>query len=161
MVNKLESNGTTTASNRLKVLIVDDDQDCRSLLCDAIGELGGEHQIIECSNGRDAVEYLFQSDNAGKPDVVFTDLEMPLMGGLEMLEMIKSHPRLKSIPVVILSGVVDKEVMERAALLGANSYTVKPARVDQFMQTIFASVQYWLTVHRFPRREAENVQATF
>lgn len=133
------------------ILIVDDDQDCRALMRDAIQELGSNFRVMEHENGKDAVDFLFGCDAKCKPDVIFLDLEMPRMGGLETLEMIKAHPRMKEIPVVILTGVSDRDVIERAALLGANSYTVKPSGVDQFIQTILASANYWLKVHQYPR----------
>lgn len=138
------------------VLIVDDDQDCRSLLRDTIDELGQDHKVIEFSNGRDATDYLFRCDESSRPDLIFLDMEMPLMAGLETLEMIKAHPRLKQIPVIILSGVTEKDMMERAAMLGANSYTVKSSSSDQFLQTLTASAHYWLTVHRYPRKRVEE-----
>jgi CheY-like chemotaxis protein len=144
--NVLESQSTT-----FTILIVDDDQDCRALVRDAIGALGGNYRVIEHANGKDATDFLFSCPPSSRPDVIFLDLEMPRMGGLETLEMVKAHPRLKDIPVIILTGVVDKDIIERAALLGANSYTIKPSRVDQFIQTILASANYWLNVHQYPR----------
>ncbi len=134
------------------VMLVDDDSDCRALVRDAISELGSGYRVIERENGKDATDYLFAGDSI-KPNVIFLDLEMPRMGGLEALEMIKSHPRLKEIPVIILTGVDDDNAIERAALLGANSYTLKPSKVEEFIQTILASANYWLTVHQYSRRQ--------
>ena len=162
MSNQLSSSSQSSvnAQTTYTILVVDDDEDCRALVRDSIGELGADYRVIERSNGKDATEFLFSCDDASRPDVIFLDLEMPLMGGLETLEMIKAHPRLKKIPVVILSGVVDKATIERAALLGANSYTIKPTRVDQFIQTILASAHYWLCINTLARSNKSAACAT-
>lgn len=143
------------ASAEFTIMIVDDDQDCRALVRDAIEDLGCKYRVIEQSNGKEAVDFLLNCESQNRPDVIFLDLEMPRMGGLEALEAMKADPRVKDIPVIILTGVADHEVIKRAALLGANSYTVKPSGVDQFIQTILASTRYWLTVHQYPRRPRE------
>ena len=142
------------------ILLVDDDQDCRSIMRDAFDEVSGSHRIIELENGKDAIDYLLDSDESIRPDLIFLDLEMPRMGGLEVLEMAKSHPRLKSIPVIVLSGVSDCDVIERALMLGANSYTVKQNRIEEFIAAVSASATYWLTMHQYPRKALQQKLAS-
>lgn len=134
------------------ILLIDDDADCRALVRDAIDELGSGYRVIERENGKEAIDYLFACDAANRPNIIFLDVEMPRMGGLETLEAIKGEPRLKEIPVVMLTGVEDDQVIQRAALLGANSYTLKPGKIEAFIQTVLASTNYWLTVHQYARR---------
>lgn len=134
------------------ILLVDDDADCRAFVRDAIGELGSGYRVVERENGKEAIDFLFACDAVNRPNIIFLDVEMPRMGGLETLEAIKGEPRLKEIPVVMLTGVEDDQIIQRAALLGANSYTLKPGKVEAFIQTVLASTNYWLTVHQYARR---------
>jgi two-component system response regulator len=76
---------------------------------------------------------------------------MPHLNGLETLERIKQDPRLSDIPIVMMTGVCGEEQMELAAKLGANSYTLKPANAEQFLRTVLASTNYWLTIHQYPQ----------
>jgi len=66
------------------------------------------------------------------------------------LERIKSDPNLRDIPVVMMTGVSDDAQMKLAADTGANSYTIKPVSADQFLRTVLASTNYWLTIHQYP-----------
>ena|GEM_PF-518150 len=137
----------------LTVLLVDDDDDCRSLVRDAIGESGGSGAIVEVTDGVSALNYLRENiEDNGRPGLIFLDIEMPRMDGLETLRRIKEDPRLRDIPVVMLTGVSEEVAMQRAAEYGANSYTVKPADAEAFLRTIMASTNYWLTVHRRPQQ---------
>lgn len=139
-------------TRRFTVLLVDDDPDCRSFLRDAIRDLDHACQIIECGDGKQAMDFVFGCEPPLRPDLIFLDMEMPRMGGLEVLEMVKSHPQLKGIPVIILSGVDDDQMIERAAHLGANSYALKAGRVDAFIETVRVTANYWLAVHQYCRR---------
>ena len=57
---------------------------------------------------------------------------------------------MRDIPVVMMTGVSDEEQMKQAAANGANSYTIKPANAEQFLRTVLASTNYWLTIHQYP-----------
>ena len=72
------------------------------------------------------------------------------MDGQATPKAIKSDPDLRDIPVVMMTGVCDETEMKRAAANGANSYTIKPANVEQFLKTVLMSTSYWLTVHQYP-----------
>jgi CheY-like chemotaxis protein len=147
------------ARGPLTILLVDDDQDCRTFVRDAIRESGSDHRVIECDNGYAALHYLQHSDVDSRPGLIFLDVEMPGMNGLETLARIRSCSDWNDIPVVMLTGVADEEHMRRAAALGANSYTVKPARAEQFLTAVLASTNYWLTVHQYPQRHLPQDQA--
>ena len=75
------------------------------------------------------------------------------------LARIKADPRFADIPVVMLTGVADETYMRRAAALGANSYTVKPAGAEQFLNTVQSSTAYWLTVHQYPHHHVAQSEA--
>jgi two-component system response regulator len=137
----------------ITILLVDDDPDCRLLIRDAIAECKVSNAVFEVGNGAEALEFLKRRGrhaNAPRPGLIYLDLEMPGMNGQETLKAIKADPDLRDIPVVMMTGVCDEAEMLLAAKNGANSYTVKPANVEQFLKTVLASTSYWLTIHQYP-----------
>ena len=137
----------------IAILLVDDDSDCRMLIRDAIEGCKLNNEIHEVSNGVEAIEFLTRAGahrDAPRPGLIYLDIEMPGMNGLETLKKIKSDPQLRDIPVVMMTGVCGEQEMQTAAELGANSYTLKPASAAQFLQTVLASTNYWLTIHQYP-----------
>jgi len=139
----------------ITILLVDDDADCRMLIRDAINECKVSNSIFECSNGKEALDFLkrrgsWAGKNTPRPGLIYLDLEMPDMNGQETLKAIKADPDLRDIPVVMMTGVADENEMKTAAANGANSYTLKPANVEQFLRTVLASTSYWLTIHQYP-----------
>jgi two-component system response regulator len=139
----------------LTILLVDDDADCRMLVRDAIADCKVRNAVHEVCNGREALEFLRRLGrfgNAPRPGLIYLDIEMPEMDGQTALRLIKSDPDLRDITVVMMTGVCDEKQMLLAAEAGANSYTVKPANAEQFLRTILASTNYWLTIHQYPRQ---------
>src|SRR5437588_8297750 len=143
----------TRNDSPITILLVDDDPDCRMLIRDAISECKVSNEIFEVCNGLEALQFLRRSGanaNAPRPGLVYMDIEMPGMDGLETLRQIKGDPGLRDIPVVMMTGVCAEEQMKQAAAFGANSYTLKPANAEQFLRTVLASTNYWLTIHQHP-----------
>jgi CheY-like chemotaxis protein len=91
-----------------------------------------------------------QWSRAPRPGLIYLDIEMPGMDGQSVLKAIKADPDLRDIPVVMMTGVSDERQMRMAAKAGANSYTIKPAKADQFLKTVVTSTNYWLTIHQYP-----------
>jgi len=143
----------------ITILLVDDDPDCRMLIRDAIAECKVSNAVYECANGLEAMDFLkrrgkYAGSDAPRPGLIYLDLEMPGMDGQATLKAIKADPTLRDIPVVMMTGVADEGEMKRAAANGANSYTLKPANVEQFLRTVLASTSYWLTIHQYPDHHA-------
>jgi two-component system response regulator len=137
----------------ITILLVDDDPDCRMLIRDAINECKVSNDVYECANGKEAMDFLNRRGkyaSAPRPGLIYLDLEMPQMNGQETLKAIRANPDLRDIPVVMMTGVADENEMKTAAANGANSYTLKPANVEQFIRTVLASTSYWLTIHQYP-----------
>jgi len=135
------------------ILLVDDDADCRMLLRDAIAESKVSNSVCEVSTGLEALDFLNRTGafrDAPRPGLIYLDIEMPGLNGLETLQRIKSDAKHRDIPVVMMTGVCGEEEMRTAAAAGANSYTLKPANAEQFLRTVLASTNYWLTIHQYP-----------
>jgi CheY-like chemotaxis protein len=145
----------TQNTHPITILLVDDDPDCRLLIRDAIAECKVSNDVFEATNGAEALQFLLRQGphaNAPRPGLIYLDIEMPGMDGQETLRAIKASPALRDIPVVMMTGVSDETQMKLAAANGANSYTIKPANAEQFLRTVLASTNYWLTVHQYPER---------
>ena len=149
--------GKSDAESGITILLVDDDPDCRMLIRDAISQCKVSNSVFEACNGLEALEFLRRRGKhagAPRPGLIYLDLEMPGMNGQETLKAIKADPELRDIPVVMMTGVSDETEMKAAADNGANSYTLKPANVEQFLRTVLASTSYWLTIHQYPDHHA-------
>lgn len=113
-------------SQALNILIVDDDEVMHKLLSTFIFELG--HQSHSVYNGADA----FQAVQDQPFDLVLTDVRMPGMDGLELLEKIRAHT--PSLPVVVITGHGDPAMSDKAKALGAHDFIIKPIGLRQFMK---------------------------
>ena len=143
----------TCDSEPITILLVDDDEDCRALIRDAISECKVSNSVFEAATGQEALDFLYcrgRHRGAPRPGLVYLDIEMPGLNGQAVLRQIKSDPSLCDIPVVMMTGVADERQMEEAARNGANSYTLKPNNAEQFLRTVLASTNYWLTIHQYP-----------
>src|SRR5437762_5069835 len=88
----------------IAILLVDDDPDCRMLIRDAIAECKVSNDVHEVGNGLEALAFLRRQGphaSAPRPGLIYLDIEMPGMDGLETLKQIKADPNLRDIPVVM------------------------------------------------------------
>jgi two-component system response regulator len=139
----------------MTILLVDDDTDCRELIRGAAQQCKVTNEIYEVASGEEALDFLLRRGahaDAPRPGLVYLDVEMPGIDGLETLKRIRSEPQLHDIPVVMMTGVSSERHMKLAAEYGANSYTLKPANAEQFLGTVLASTDYWLQIHQSPAR---------
>ena len=101
------------------ILIVDDDRDGREALSRLLQ--GAGHQVECASDGRDALAAVL----ARTPDLILLDMFMPQIDGSSLLEIVRSYLRLQSLPVVVLTGLPDSPMVERARFLKVNAILVK------------------------------------
>lgn len=110
----------------MNVLVVDDDVVARMMLMHLVDSCGS-HAIVEADDGADAWRQL----EAGlRPEIVFCDLRMPHLSGLELLQRVRHDPVLAALPFVLVSAASDSATMDEAAQAGASGYIVKPFRHD-------------------------------
>lgn len=111
----------------MKVLVVDDDVVSRMVLMHLIDGCG-KFEIIEAEDGADAWQQL---QDGLRPGIVFCDLRMPRMSGLELLQRVRAHEELAQVPFVLVSSATDKDTVQQATQAGATGYIVKPFQSDQ------------------------------
>lgn len=102
-----------------KVMVVDDADLARQTLIRLLRREGFD--TVEATNGREALDGI----GLHAPDLILLDVQMPELDGLELLEILHSHPQWKAVPVVMLTGVSDTHAIRRAERLGAKEYLVK------------------------------------
>ncbi|AJE03675.1 response regulator [Geobacter pickeringii] len=111
-----------------RILIVDDSPTMRQLIAFAVKRLPGV-EILEASDGVDALKKL-----AGERfDLIFTDINMPVMDGLKLVSLVRSDPAMKATPIAIISTEGAAEDRERALALGANDYITKPIQAARVL----------------------------
>lgn len=111
----------------MKVLAVDDDVVSRMVLMHLIDSCG-KFDIVEAEDGAHAWEQLEQGL---RPAICFCDLRMPRLSGMELLQRVKSHPELSSMPFVLVTSASDQDTVLEATHAGAAGYIVKPFQADQ------------------------------
>lgn len=101
------------------VLVVEDDSFLRKLLCDKLRREGFE--LCEATNGQQALDFLKEN----KPIIMLLDLMMPGIDGFQVLESVRANEQTKDLPVIVLSNVGEKQMIERIQRLGADDYLIK------------------------------------
>jgi len=110
-------------------------------------------------NGEEAIEYLkgegcySDRDKHPLPRLLLLDLKMPILGGFDVLEWLRSQPGLRRLLVVVFTSSELREDVNRAFELGANSYVVKPADFSLLQEIAKYLETYWLRVNRCPDYE--------
>ena len=128
--------------NRRKILIIEDDPDHTELILDELNLEDDDREVIILKDGQEALDY-FQNTRIkgnGKEqsivNLIILDLNLPKICGMDILKIIKSNPRYRSIPTVILSTSSDQEIINQAFEEGANDYITKPISYDEYVEKI-------------------------
>ncbi len=149
-----EAYGGSRMSARI-LQVEDNDADAR-LTREALREGGDDVRLSTVSDGEAALAYLRRDpgyEDAHRPDVVLLDLNLPRMGGLELLEAVRADPALAHIPVIVLSSSTTERDVHASYVRGANAFVVKPQDLDEFMDLIGAIRSFWLQTARLPSAE--------
>ena len=145
-------------NNEIEILLVEDNMGDAELTIRALKKKNLANNLIHLENGADALDYIFaEGIYAARslnniPTLILLVLNMPKIGGIEVLQKIKSDERAKKIPVVILTSSKEDPDIEKCYSLGANSYIVKPVEFDKFVNTVDELVLYWLVLNQPPSR---------
>jgi CheY-like chemotaxis protein len=126
---------------RLKVLLIEDDTIEVMKLKRAIKKLELEHELIEAKNGEEALT-LLKNDQI-LPDVIFLDLNMPKINGLEFLKILKEDDILKYIPTIILTTSNNRKDVLACYQTGVAGYIIKPLKYEDYIKKISVALEYW------------------
>ncbi len=137
----------------ITILVVDDDPDDREMTKEALEANRLSNPVCFVEDGEAALDYLNQRGkyaNESLPGLILLDLNMPRQGGRDTLRLIKSDPRFRSIPVVILTTSKAEEDIIRSYDLGASSFITKPVTFDALVQVVATFGKYWLELVALP-----------
>jgi len=136
------------------ILLVEDNQDDVDLTLRVLKNHHIANEVIVALDGAAALELLFGESSVFSqqlPSVVVLDLNMPKVGGLEVLRHIRSEPRTRELPVVVLTTSNEERDIVESYKLGANSYVRKPVEFEAFEQAIQHLGLYWLILNVPPK----------
>jgi two-component system, response regulator len=143
-------------SDRKVMLLVEDDPNDVELTLRVLRKSPLGNPIVVASDGVEALDYLLGTgpytgrDPADLPQVVLLDINLPLLGGLEVLRRIRAEPTIRRVPVVLLTSSNEERDRLAGYDLGANSYVRKPVDFAQFSEAVNRLGLYWLLVNEPP-----------
>ncbi len=144
------------------ILLAEDNPRDAELALAAMEEEHISDKVVLCRDGAEVLDYLycrgqFTSRMKGNPAVVFLDLKMPKVNGLEVLRTIKADRQLRPIPVVMLTSSREEQDLAQSYALGANAYVVKPVEFHQFLSAVKELGMFWGVINEPP---PENSRAS-
>ena len=153
---------TTAAARPITILLADDDADDRLLTREALAENHLANDLREVRDGEELLDYLHRRgayaapEAAPRPGLILLDLNMPKVDGREALQLIKAHPALRAIPIVVLTTSQIEEDIFRTYELGVNSFISKPVTFTGLVAAMQAIGRYWFEiVDLLPSRRGE------
>ena len=140
------------------ILLADDDSEDCMLTKEALAETKLANDLNVVGDGEELLDYLYQRgrftpETAPRPGLILLDLNMPKLDGREALAVIKSDPKLRHIPVIVLTTSKADEDVFRTYDLGANSYISKPVTFEGLSQVMRALADYWFGIVVLPKDE--------
>jgi len=115
----------------LKLLFVEDEVDLIKIISETLDKLNFNYLIA--NNGQDGLDKLAQHDDV---DIIITDINMPIMTGVEMIESIRQNSHYQDIEIVIMSAYTEKSIVDQVEKLGVKNYLYKPFDFIKFIDLI-------------------------
>jgi CheY-like chemotaxis protein len=140
----------------ITILMADDDPDDHLLTWEAFEETKLTHDLRFVKDGEELMDYLYRRGQytdpnlSPQPGVILANLNMPRKDGCEALIEIKSDPKLRIIPIVILTTSKAEEDILNTYNLGASSFITKPATFDKLIDTVYVLGKYWSEIAELP-----------
>jgi two-component system response regulator len=138
------------------ILLVEDNADDEELTIRTLQKNHLKNKIVVVRDGVEALDYLFGTgeykdrDLSVLPVLIMLDIKLPKLNGLEVLKRIKTDPRTKFIPVVILTSSDEEKDLVESYQLGANSYVRKPVDFSEFQNSVRQLALYWVLLNESP-----------
>lgn len=139
----------------MTILIADDDTDDRLFMDKALRQSGYTQIIQFVEDGEDLMHYLrrqggYTEQNAPWPDLLILDLNMPRKNGFQALSEIKDDPKLRRLPVIVMTTSSADEDVIKTYNLGVNSFVTKPFNFNRLVEMVSALKTYWLDTVKLP-----------
>lgn len=137
----------------IDILMVEDNPGDARLTREALKESKICNVLHHVIDGVQAMEFLRKEGaykDAPTPDIIFLDLNLPRKDGRQVLEELKNIPRLKHIPVVVLTTSAAEQDIVKSYELHANCYITKPVDLDKFVEIIHGIENFWLSIVKLP-----------
>lgn len=141
--------------NKLKILLVEDNQQDSFLIEETLQEQGCIKKIYHVLNGAMAISFLKKEkpfEDAELPNLILMDINMPIMDGHEALQKIKSMDEFKHIPVIMLTSSSRKEDIVKSYRAQSSSYIVKPDDIFELESIATAIKNYWENTVSLPNK---------
>jgi len=141
---------------QLTVLLVEDNPRDVRLTQRAFQQAGLPHDLRVVRDGDEALAYLHRegaykaTETAPRPDVILLDLNLPRMGGHELLREVKQDSRFKQVPIIVLTTSERPDDVRLAYDAGANAYLLKPVAFNRFTEVIGQLGKFWLEIVELP-----------
>lgn len=138
------------------ILLVEDDPNDVILVKRAMKKAEVKSKIKVVKDGEQAMDYLgggAKYENRKEypiPDMILLDLKLPKKSGLELLEWVDNQPKIRRIPIVILTSSRENEDVNKAYDLGVNSYLLKPVSFDNLLEMMKITISYWFDYNQHP-----------
>lgn len=138
------------------VLLVEDNPDDEALTQRALKKAHILNPVVVVRDGAEAIDYILcrgrhaSRDPADTPQVILLDLNLPFLGGLEVLRTIRNDAYARLLPVVVLTSSKEEEDLVASYALGANSYVRKPVDFAEFAEAVRKLGLFWLLVNESP-----------
>lgn len=139
----------------MTILIADDDTDDRLFMDQALRQNGYTQAVHFVEDGEELMEYLrhegrYNESNAPWPNLLILDLNMPRKNGFQALEEIKDDPKLRRLPVVVMTTSAADEDVVKTYNLGVNSFVTKPFNFNRLVEMVGALKTYWMDTVKLP-----------
>lgn len=142
---------------QVSILLVEDSEDDALLTLRALKKSTVElEEVVVVADGIEAEDYLFtrgkfeKRNGAIMPKLILLDINLPRMSGLELLRSLRSDPRTRIVPVVMLTSSAAEQDLVSSYGAGANGYIQKPVNSSDFEEVVQKVVKYWLEINRAP-----------
>lgn len=137
------------------ILMAEDNPKDVELTLEAMAESNLANNVTVVKDGVEALEYLrcegkFKERKVENPAFLLLDIKMPRMDGIELLRILRSDPKLKMIPVVILTSSQEEKDLFKSYNLGVNAYVVKPVNFKDFVSTVKQIGAFWAVINELP-----------
>ncbi len=138
--------------NHVEILLVEDNPYDAELSLRALKENNIANHVVHVFDGEEALDFLYARGKYtqvhNSPKIILLDLNLPKVSGLDVLKIIKNDPKLKMIPVIVLTTSKEEKDMIESYKLGVNSYLVKPVAFDKFVNVVRDIGMYWLILNQ-------------